>query len=178
MNPLCQSQPISASLRHWLFAPGSLTERLRQHGEVSVTLLHQGSQRLGTDEQSDLGQSNAHTREVFLMLNGRPIVWARSATLHTAIQGPWKAMTHLGTRPLAELLFEDRAVLRSPLRAHSLARHGEVARHMRDAWAQIHSNPAENPMPRWGRSSVFWRHGQPLRVFEAFAPWVQSLPVS
>ena len=175
MNLLRQPKPISASLRHWLFAPGSLTERLRQHGQVKVKILHQGSQRLWSDEQFDLGQINAHTREVFLLLNGRPIVWARSATLHTAIQGPWKAMTHLGTRPLAELLFQDRAVLRSPLQAHALARHGEVERKMRGAWAQFYSNTTENPMPRWGRSSVFWRHGQPLRVFEAFAPWVQTL---
>ena len=84
-------------------------------------------------------------------------------------------MTNLGTRPLAELLFQDRAVLRSPLQAHALARHGEVERQMRDAWAQFQASPTENPMPRWGRSSVFWRHGQPLRVFEAFAPWVQTL---
>lgn len=175
MKLLCPSKPISASLRHWLFAPGSLTERLRVHGQVTVKILYQGSQRLWSDEQFDLCQINAHTREVFLLLNGQPIVWARSATLHTAIQGPWKAMTHLGTRPLAELLFQDRAVLRSPLQAHALSRHGEVERKMRGAWAQFHSNPTENPMPRWGRSSVFWRHGQPLRVFEAFAPWVQTL---
>ena len=175
MNPLRPSKPTSASLRQWLFAPGSLTERLRQHGHVTVKILHQGSQCLWSDEQHDLGQSNAHTREVFLLLNGRPVVWARSATLHTAIQGPWKAMTNLGTRPLAELLFQDRAVLRSPLQAHALARHGEVERQMRDAWAQFHASTTENPMPRWGRSSVFWRRGQPLRVFEAFAPWVQTL---
>jgi chorismate-pyruvate lyase len=30
-------------------------------------------------------------------------------------------------------------------------------------------------LPRWARSSVFWRHGHPLRVMEAFSPWVAAL---
>jgi chorismate-pyruvate lyase len=33
-------------------------------------------------------------------------------------------------------------------------------------------------MPRWARSSVFWRHGHPLRVMEAFSPWVSTLALS
>lgn len=168
--------PTDFALRYWLQANGSLTSRLRRHGPVTVHVLAQGRMRLWREEQEDLGTRSGYVREVVLLLNGTPVVWARSVTPLHAIQGPWRAMQGLGTRPLAELLFEGRRVERAPLRAHHLKKSSSLERHMRNQWRGLAQQTAAADVPRWARSSVFWHKGQPLRVMEAFSPWVCQLP--
>jgi chorismate--pyruvate lyase len=130
---------------------------------------------LSRAEQQDLGTRSGYVREVALLLDGVPVVWARSATPLHAIQGPWRAIQGLGTRPLAELLFEGRRVERAPLRAHHLVKSSPLQRHARNQWLALAQVHAQADVPRWARSSVFWHKGQPLRVMEAFSPWVCSL---
>ena len=161
-------------LRAWLRAEGSLTARLRRFGTVQVLLQRHGAMALWPMEQADLQQRCGYVREVVLLLNGRPAVWARSATSLRAIQGPWRAMQGLGTRPLAELLFAQRPLQREPLQLHPLPMGGRMHSHIRRQWRQLEqAEPAD--MPHWARSSVFWHKGHALRVMEAFSPWVCSL---
>jgi chorismate--pyruvate lyase len=171
-------------MRHWLQADGSLTSRLRVYGTVEVRVQEQGRRPLWAAERADLQASCGYVREVVLLLNGRPAVWARSATTQAAIQGPWSALRGLGTRPLAELLFAGRHVERAPLQAQHLARCGLQASHILGHWQALQEHSAQAALvqpcqyadaPRWARSSVFWRHGHPLRVMEAFSPWVAAL---
>lgn len=170
--------PSHPALRRWLQADGSLTARLRRHGQVTVQVLAQSAMPLSPEEKHDLGVRSGYVREVVLLLDGVPVVWARSATPLHAIQGPWRAMRGLGTRPLAELLFAGRRVQRLPLQAHRLARRSGMERHVRKQWMRLPIETAEASVPRWARSSVFLHKGQPLRVMEAFAPWVSRLGVS
>jgi chorismate--pyruvate lyase len=166
--------PSDPRLRAWLLAEGSLTARLRRFGPVQVLVQRQSAMALWPLEQADLQQQCAYVREVVLLLNGKPAVWARSATSLAAIQGPWRAMQGLGTRPLAELLFANRSVQRAPLQAHHLPRSGLMQSHMRRQWLQLEqTGPAD--LPHWARSSVFWHKGHALRVMEAFSPWVCTL---
>lgn len=164
--------PTHSTRGAWLQAPGSLTARLRRFGMVEVVVLTQGTQALWHQERGDLQGLVGHVREVALLVDGVPAVWARSATLQTAIKGPWKALVNLGSRPLAELLFQGRHIRRDALQPHYIARHGPVECHLRSSWARLHHEFSDNNLPRWARSSVFWRAGQPLRVMEAFAPWI------
>lgn len=166
-NSRREPHPASAAMHAWLTATGSLTARLRAHGVVTVKVQRQGSQRLWADERQALSCRSGHVREVVLMLDDMPVVWARSATSHRALQGTWKALTGLGTRPLAELLFQRRHVGREPLRIHAMRRHGLAESRLRQASPLAH--------PRWARSSVFWHRGQALRVMESFAPWIANL---
>jgi chorismate--pyruvate lyase len=168
--------PVNATLRAWLQAPGSLTARLRSRGTVQVVVLRQSTQTLWQMERDDLQSSVGHVREVALLVNGVPAVWARSATSQTAIKGPWKALVNLGSRPLAELLFQGRHITRDPLQSHHIRRHGPLECHLRSAWAGLHHEFKDNDLPRWARSSVFWHGQQPLRVMEAFAPWIAQRP--
>lgn len=157
----------------WLRATGSLTARLRQHGQVRVQVLSQGTRRLTAPERRALGLVSGHVREVMLWVDDQPAVWARSVTSQRALRGPWKALKGLGTRPLAELLFGHQRVERGPLQRHAwLKRDAERLRALR-AWPQASaSSPhAHSPgAPRWARASVFRHHGQRLRVMEALAP--------
>lgn len=162
-------------MQAWLQASGSLTARLRAHGNVTVQVQSQGTRALWPSEQDSLQARAGHVREVVLLLDCRPVVWARSTTTHRALQGPWKALSQLGSRPLAELLFQGRAVHRAPLQTECIARHGPVDTRLRRHWNALTDASAANPAPQWARSSVFWHSGQPLRVMEAFSPWIVAL---
>jgi chorismate--pyruvate lyase len=179
--------------RRWLEATGSLTARLRGLGTVTVEKLRQGHQPLRPMERRLLGIPHGHVREVLLRVDGLPAVWARSVTPVGATRGAWRALRGLGNRPLAELLFADRSVRRAPLRARRLDRHAPGMAAMRRHWTRAMARdlpptetsfPVRQPLgtglaaPTWMRWSVFHRHGQPLLVQEAFAPWVlkRALP--
>lgn len=168
---------VSTALRRWLQAPGSLTARLRAHGTVTLQVTCQGRQTLWPQEREALGTSEGHVREVVLLIDGRPAVWARSVTPLSAVKGPWQAMKGLGTRPLAELLFTRRHVQRDPLVGERLPRHSAERQHIVREWQRL-GLIASGPAPIWCRRSVFWRRGQPLQVMESFAPWVTHLLTS
>jgi len=171
-----QPLPCSPRLAAWLTAPGSLTQRLRRTGHrLEVVRLAQGSAPLLPGEARDLGlrgaPQRAHVREVLLVVDGRPLVWARSVACARAVGGPWRALKGLGSRPLAELLFASPHVERSALRAARLAPASPWQRHL--ARQCRHAAP-ELAAARgvWARWSVFCKGGQRLRVLEAFLPAV------
>jgi chorismate--pyruvate lyase len=164
-------RPTHPNLHAWLGAPGSLTARLRKMGTVQVLVVRQGTYPLLPEEQRDLHCRGGHVREVLLLVDGVPAIWARSALPHAGLRGPWKALARLGRRPLAELLFAKQHICRTPLRCIPIASHGPLHNHLRTAWSEARGGMPDASVPRWGRSSVFWRHGQPLRVMEVFAPW-------
>lgn len=167
--------PTQPSLVQWLTAPGSLTARLRRHGQVKVEVLAQGRRRLWPQERQALGCADGHVREVVLRVDGRPAVWARSSVPLQAVKGPWRAIKGLGTRPLAELLFSHHRVLRGPLRATHLPACGPSHRHLARQWSGLGGGTGATALPRWARHSLFRHHGQPLQVLEAFSPWVAKL---
>ena len=80
--------PSAPALRRWLRAEQSLTARLRRHGPVQVQVLRQGHLPLRRAEQQDLQARSGYVREVILHLQGRPAVWARSATTAHAAAAP------------------------------------------------------------------------------------------
>jgi chorismate--pyruvate lyase len=167
-----------AVLRQWLDAPGSLSRRLATLGErFEVQTLHQGPRRLSRAEAADLlphRHIRGWVREVLLRVDGVPWVWARSVVARRALNGPWRALRGLGTRPLADLLFKDPRVRRTPLRRERLAPHGPLACRLARQWRR--ANEAEPPSGMvWARSSVFHRYGAPLRVMEAFVPALAAL---
>jgi chorismate--pyruvate lyase len=174
-RPAGRRTAIPTPLRQWLSAPGSLTARLRMHGQVTVQVINQGRHPLWPQEQQALRCRQGHVREVVLRINGRPAIWARSSTSLRAVKGPWRAIKGLGTRPLAELLFEHSQVRRDPLIAQFLPTQSPARRHLARQWAHL-IPPADTPAPNWARRSVFWRRGHPLQVLESFAPWITVLP--
>ena len=169
--------PGTPRTRAWLQVGGSLTAQLRRHGTVRIVVLGEGHQTLWPQERRDLNLAVAYVREVLILVNSRPAVWARSATSVHAVQGPWRALASLGSRPLAELLFHDRSISRSTLRAEPVRRCGPDSGHIRRVLRRAPDGLAPF-RPAWARSSVFSRAGQSLRVYEAFAPWVLGLACS
>ncbi|VFR67650.1 Chorismate--pyruvate lyase [plant metagenome] len=173
--------PSWTSLQHhWLLRPGALTAGLRQLGHVELRVLAEYPAGLAPDEAPGLSRaprSAVWVREVAMAVDGIDSVVARSVTPLAASHATWQGVRRLRTRPLADMLYHDRSIARSPFQVARLtpaqAIHG-VALPL--AGADAHE-PGD--LPRLlARRSVFWRHGQPLMVAECFLPafWELALP--
>ncbi|MEY4882496.1 MAG: hypothetical protein RIS34_350 [Pseudomonadota bacterium] len=191
---------LPKSLRHWLAVKGSLSQHLAALGShYRVRPLQQKSLRLLPTENTRLlsGQGTRHWgREVLLSVDGQALVFARSLTLAHAVQGPWRALRSLGTRPLADLLYARRPARRyalpvrrlrpvSPLHTHVLR---ALQRHHRavEAAKDVDAGECAAPRPQgqharvgglWMRSARFTRPcgGPALLVQEVFLPSIHPL---
>ncbi len=167
--------PASRSLRAWLTAPGSLSAQLaRAFGALTVQRTHQGAGRVRRDEAAALGLPagrRVHAREVTLRCDGDARVCARTVVASTALKGPWRALKGLGSRPLAELLFHDRRVRRSPLAFACIHLAGPLGRRLAADWLR-HTGQRWDGAVVWARRAVYRRRGSALLVTEVFAPTV------
>ena len=146
----------------WLFDPSSLTARLIRHchGNFSVKVLSQGYAHAGLNERRTLGMSdreNALIREVHLMCNDTPVVFARTVIPITTLVGPQRRLAHLGNKPLGAVLFSDQSMQRDEV---------QVAR-LTPQQVRVDALTAEAV---WGRRSVFKLNDHPLLVSEYFLP--------
>jgi chorismate--pyruvate lyase len=164
---LAQPHSLPRSLRHWLSDRGSLTRRLKSHCDAfRVVPLATGLARPNPDEHALLGiapGTRAYVREVMLLCNGIPVVFAHSVLPHAGLRGGWDSITRLGSRSLGEALFSDHRIERQPL-AYRRVRQGHplfraAARHQ-----------ALDVSSLWARRSVFCLNGHPLLVTEVFLP--------
>lgn len=100
-------------INNWLVDTGSLTERIQslcRHFQVQK--LGQGNAPLHQHE-SALLSGKAHdyeVREVVLLADDAPWVFARSIVPKSLSKGEWR---HLGSKPLGQLLFNDNRFNRS-----------------------------------------------------------------
>ena len=159
---------IPADLTSWLLDTASLTRRLQRlcRGEFQVRVLSQARGRPRQDEARVLRVrqgSQAIIRQVQLLCDRQPWVYARTVIPATSLQGRLKRLAHLGSRPLGAMLFADPGMRRGVV---ELARitpgqplFGDALRHSRRRPGEI-----------WGRRSVFWIAGKPLLVSEIFLP--------
>lgn len=159
-----QAQRPSPWLQTWLTHPGSLTARLitASKRDFAVKVLRQQIGRPTLDECRALGigtQSLALIREVVLLGQGRPWVFARSLLPLSSLTGRLRHLRKQGNRPLGAFLFSQPDLARSPLQV-----------------ATIHQAQAYVPSvligqnTLWGRRSIFYLDTKPLLVSEVFLP--------
>ncbi len=157
-------------LHRWLADRGSLTSRIKAHFPAfNLKRLGQSLQVPHTDERRhmDFRQSElAVVREVLLMSGWTPLVFAHSIVARRDVRGVWRGLSRLGSRPLAEMLFNDPTVARLPMEYHRIdARHPLFRRTLVVA--------PHTAKTLWARRSVFVKQGRPLLVTEVFLPDVQ-----
>ena len=117
----------------------------------------------------------AGVREVLLVADGRPVVFARSLLPPRNVRGAWNLFHGMGSRPLGQALFSDPAISRLPLACRRLD--GRDARYHRAQAALTCYAPAQSlPRTLWARRSVFLLRGSALMVSEAFLPEILELP--
>ena len=159
---------IPRPLSSWLLDTASLTLRLQQlcPGEFRVRVLSQQTGRPTADEVRALdmkADARAIIRQVQLLCDGRPWIYARTIIPLTSLRGRLRRLVHLGTRPLGGMLFADPGMrreivelarIRKGQALYSAATHGMKSR----------------PASVWGRRAVFRIARRPLLVTEVFLP--------
>lgn len=168
---------IPPRLRPWLTDPASLTTRIRARcGAFRVQVLRQCAANLAPDECRLLGLRTGETallREVLLIADGRPVVFARSVLARGEQRGAWLRLWRgIGSRPLGAALFSDRRITRLPL---ACTRIGVTDRRYHLARRSL-AGDAVLPPVLWARRSVFRLHGRSLLVSEFFLPAILELP--
>ena len=174
---------LTARQRRWLADEGSLTARLRQRSQrFAVRVLQQRLLRPGVDEQAALDSPAAVRaptsrrpwawgRDVLLIADGVPRIYAHSLLAQKHARGPWQLFAGMGERPLGAALFADQRIARQPLRFRRLdARHPLYRAAIQAAGIDAGSVPF-----LWARRSVFTRSGKSLMVCEVFLPEVFAL---
>lgn len=171
------AQPInSGGYRKWLIERGSLTKRLQAktpHFQVSPLSVHDGLPYL--DECILLGlvpHRHALLRDVLLMDEKKPLVYAHSVLPHASLQGVWRGLSRLGNQPLGAALFADPRVLRAPLQYKKITKHHVL-------YQQVAKKIGGLPPSLWARRSIFqlksaYKH-QKIMVTEIFLPRVLDL---
>ncbi|WP_337842916.1 chorismate lyase [Rheinheimera sp.] len=152
---------VPAQYQRWLLEAGSLTALLRKHCQhFSLQLVSERSTSLPHEWQQHWQQEAALCREVILVCDGTPVVYAQSwlplATLHEL-----QYLARLGDQPLGDVIFQHPSLQRGPI---------EVA-----FWPELALPQLGVQQQLWGRRSVFSLLQQPLLVQEVFLPGVQDL---
>jgi chorismate--pyruvate lyase len=171
-------RPSSRRMGAWLQIDGSLSARLASvSGRLAVRVLRQGPVRLQPAEAERLGcpaGAAAHGREVILLADDVPVVFARSVLQAVHARGTWKAIRGLGNRALADLLFGLPAAHRSRFEFARFAPGSAIASTVHRRWREATGNEWGR-REVWARCSVFTRRDAPLLVTECFAPAIQQL---
>ena len=160
-------------LRPWLTHTGSLTERVMARCKrFALRVLREGRFLTTDEERRRIGLArgrSAWVREVLLIADDVPVVFAHTVAHPCALRGPWHMARTLGGQPLGAALFADPRIVRGRIHAARLTSRHRL--HRMAASALTTSLPA-----LWGRRSHFERHGHRLLVTEVFLPSILSLP--
>lgn len=158
--------------RGWLTYPGSLTRRIVRHaGAIRVEVVDERLHFPNADEHLALGRpfhKLAYVREVVLHARGKPVVLAHSIASRRDLDGAWRALRGLGTRPLAMMLFADPGVRRRPFEFARVDRRHPL-------WKRASRLFGREFPTLWARRSLFTRRGRPLLVTEVFLPPLAEL---
>ncbi|MCG8668577.1 MAG: chorismate lyase [Pseudomonadales bacterium] len=154
---------VPREYRTWLFDPGSLTKKLvlASNGDFRVEVLRQYHGPITVEEQLALASEARclpFIREVQLICNGEPWVFARTVIPRVTEAGPGRYLTRLGTKPLGVALFNDPNISRGAIHVKRIKGH-----HL-----QLENVPGSTDI--WGRHSSFYLHNKPLLVSEYFLP--------
>ena len=156
----------------WLHNHGSLTLRIQERcDKFGVINQCDCLKTAAHDETALLGlpsRQKIYTREVFLIADNKPVVFAHSVVAPQHLRGAWQALQYLGSRPLAALLFAHPLVQRAPLHYRTLKANHTLYRR---AIATLEAPP----LRLWARRSLFTLHGAPLLVTEVFLPEILLL---
>ncbi|MDB5887863.1 MAG: Chorismate lyase [Rhodocyclales bacterium] len=170
-------QPALLAANHplhgWLGDTASLTARIEARcDQLRVKVLSQGLARPHHDEAVVLGLRAGELvcmREVLLIADDRPVVYARSLLAREDLRGAWRMFAGIGGRPLGAALFADPLVRRAPLNAHRMdardTRYCRIASFVK----------LDGQQALWARRSCFLRHERPLIVCEVFLPAIREL---
>ena len=155
---------ISTSLIDWLFDNASLTKRLLKHCQnFEVKVLPSTKNILSDDECSMCDDADILCREVLLICDGVPQVYARTLIPTTTFNHANEQLKSLKNSSLGDILFNDPSMKRSHIEVCNVESPSTLM-----TLSQQLSLPTINTI--WGRRSMFYLQDYPLSVAEFFLP--------
>lgn len=157
---------IPEAIRPWIYEQNSLTKRLRAHYGASfgVQILLQGWYKAYHNESLALGMPfrRVHLiREVLLYADQTPLILARSVIPEATIAIAERNLSHLGTRPLGEVIFAYPDLQRLS---------SEVTEITPTDWSETCQNRFNLQNCIWGRRTIYAIPTEPMLVSEFFLP--------
>ncbi len=104
-------------------------------------------------------REQAIIREVALLCNGEPWVFARSVIPASSLTGHLRQLRGLKNSSLGEMLFRDPTMYRHPFQVAAI-----------DGQSQQIPKFLRQPLALWGRRSRFELRDKPIMVSEIFLP--------
>lgn len=166
MDNLWTSLPLpglSDDQRHWLFAPGSLTLRLKALGRFSMQVTQQRIDFPEPGEAHALGcttGSPAWIREVALKVDDQVMVCARSLTPMRERRPAWPELAGYGGEPLGSMLYNTPDIHRGAFECQRPQADDPLSR--------LATSLGQPNGKLLARRSRFVRDGQPLLIAECF----------
>jgi chorismate--pyruvate lyase len=159
---------IPENVQSWTYESGSLTQRLRNfYGDtVAVKVLLQSWHTPFLSERRLLNmpaQRYSLTREVLLHANGKPLILARTIIPAATIKIAKNNLSHLGNRPLGEIIFSYPKLERIAM---------DVTLIRPSTWRLPALTEANINQPIWGRRTVYAIAHKQMLVSEFFLPEV------
>jgi chorismate--pyruvate lyase len=158
------------AVQHWLVDDASLTARLQnRYADFKVQPIMHKPSKLIQDEVALLKLQRAKTaivRDVLLMGNQQPVVYAHSILPKVSMRGGWHQLGQLGNKPLGATLFKNPRVQRTPLSYKKLSKN-------HDLYRQAIQHLSDPPTYLWARRSVFSLNCAKILVTEVFLPTLQ-----
>jgi chorismate--pyruvate lyase len=166
-------KPInSGRYRDWLIDKGSLTKRLQLRAkDFKVKPIKVLNAKPQIDEAALIGLARHQVgllREVQLIDELAPVVFARSILPLSSLSGVWLGFRKLGNKPLGEILFSNSKLKRTPLMFKKLQRHQAL-------YQLATTHIVEKPSTLWARRSLFMLGNAQILVTEVFLPGILAL---
>lgn len=170
---------VPRGITPWLTDHDSLTAAVRARcGELRVRVLRQGLGRVLPDEAAMIGVrpgARVWLREVALLADGVPWVWARSVARPGDLRTAWRDLAGIGNRSLGAALFADPRVGRGNLLVRALDGRDRRGRGAAACFAAGGVEAAQLA-PLWARRSLFCRGQGRILVTEVFTPGIPGRP--
>lgn len=160
-----EAHNLSSELLSWLFDEHSLTQRLCAIATTfEVVVLREGPASISDAElQLFATHEGLNSREVLLLCDGQPQVYARTLIPQTTLEHANSLLKTLGNKSLGEVLFRDKSMQRQAIEITSFSKDSTMA-----DFAQSLSLEVTHPL--WARRSIFTLNDNPLMVSEVFLP--------
>lgn len=157
---------LPEDVQSWTYEAGSLTRRLRSYygDAIAVKILQQQWHTPFLSERRLLGlPENRYSliREVLLHADGKPLILARTIIPARTIKAAKRSLSHLGNRPLGEVIFSYPRLERKEM---------DVAMINPVIWAPAAIAEAGINGPLWGRRTVYVIRHRQMLVSEFFLP--------
>lgn len=164
-------QTLSANVQSWVYEKNSLTRRLRDvyGSSFAVEILFHRWKPAFLSECKLLKLPHQQfnlIREVLLHADGKPLILARTILPEHTIRVAKRNLSHLGTRPLGEVIFSYPKLERLELNTCCI---------QPNLWTPALTEKITIDQAIWGRRTIYAIQKQQLLVSEFFMPGALEL---